>query len=169
MYGAGASPLKIEVLLACWTGKTGMSSMSGSGWKEVYPRPRCRVPNVVGESAAVAALAFPCGAPIPTDSPSVWGWEVFGWVSIRGVGFAAKLLPGGTRLGGVAGPCGDVWAGVAGRVGRSLRGGGVSQPPSRAPEGGVGKNSICAGERRHAAWIAGLGIYWIRSWETNVS
>jgi hypothetical protein len=84
---------------------------------------------------------------------------VLGWASIRGVGSYAKLLPGGIRLGGVTGPCGDVWTGVAGRARKGLRGGGVKRPPNRPLlEGGVGKNSVSAGVRRQVSWIAGLMI-----------
>jgi hypothetical protein len=163
------APLEGGDHLSCWIGKTGMSSRLGSRWEEVYARSGGRGPNAAGESAVVASVASSCGVPIPTGSTDDWGYEAFGWVSSLGIGSSTLMLPGGVRFGGVAGPRGEVCAGVAGRVGSGLRGGGVSQPPSRAPEGGVGKNSICAGERRHAAWIAGLGIYWIRSWETNVS
>ena len=86
-----------------------------------------------------------------------------------GVGSSPFISLGGVRFGGVAGPRGGVWAGVAGRVRRGLRGGGVRRPPNRPPEDGVGKNSVCAGVRRHVAWIARLRILWIRSWEKNVS
>ena len=92
-----------------------------------------------------------------------------GWVSSLGVGSYTLMLPGDARFGGVAGPRGDVWAGTAGRVGRGLRGGGVRRPPIRPLKGGVGKNSVCAGVRRYVAWMAGLRIWGIRSWETNVS
>jgi len=74
------------------------------------------------------------------------------------VGSSTLMLPGGVRVGGVTGPRGDMWAGVAGRVGRGLRGSGVRRPPNRTLEGGVGKNSVCTGVRRHVAWIAGLRI-----------
>jgi len=72
------------------------------------------------------------------------------------------MLPGGVRFGGVAGPRGDGWVGVAGRVGRGFRGGGVRLPPNRPLEDWVGKNSVCAGMRRHVAWIDELRIWWIR-------
>ena len=66
-------------------------------------------------------------------------------------------------LGGVAGLSGYVWAGIAGDMGRDLRGSGVRLHPNRPPKDGVGKNSICAAVRRYVAWIAGLRICWIRS------
>ena len=76
--------------------------------EEVYPRPQCRVPNAAGKSATVAAVASSCGVPIPTGSLSVWGWEVLGCVSNRGVGSSTLMLPRGVRFGGVTGPRGDV-------------------------------------------------------------
>jgi hypothetical protein len=113
---------------------------------------------VAGESVAVAAVDSSHGVPIPTGSPGVWGWEVLGWVSNNGVGSSTLMLSGGVRFGGVTGACGDVWASVAGRVGRGLHGGEVTRPPNRSPVGGVGKHSVCAGVRRHMAWILGLKI-----------
>jgi hypothetical protein len=103
-----------------------------------------------------------CGVPILTGFPGVWGWEVLGWVVIRGVGSSPLVLSRGVRFGGVYGTRGDVWAGVAGRMGRGLRGDGVKplkRPPNQTlVEGGVGKNSVCSGVRRHVACIAGLRI-----------
>ncbi len=82
-----------------------------------------------------------------------------GWVAIHGVGISPLMLPKGVRFGSVTRPRGDVWACVARRVGRGLRGGGVKRPPNRPPvEGGVGKNSVCSGVREHVACIVGLGI-----------
>ena len=81
-----------------------------------------------------------------------------GWVFNLGVESSTILLLGGVRLGGVAGPCGNVRAGVAGHVGIGLRGGRVRRPPNQPPRGRVGKNSVCAGVRRHVACIAGLRI-----------
>ena len=46
----------------------------------------------------------------------------------------------------MAGPSGDVWAGIAGDVGRSLRGSGVKWPLNRLPYGGVGKKSLLRSE-----------------------
>jgi len=74
-----------------------------------------------------------------------------GWVFNLGVESSTILLHGGVRFGDVAEPCGDVWAGIAGRVGRGLRGGGVRRPPNRPAKGGVEKISGCAGVRRHVA------------------
>jgi len=121
-----------------------MSSTSWSDWEEVYPRPRCRVPNAAGESATIAAVTSSCGLPIPPGSPGVWRWEVLGWVvgsfTLGGVGSSTSMLPGSVQFGGVSGPRGDDWAGVAGHVGRYLRESGVGRPLSRPPvEGGVGK------------------------------
>jgi len=71
------------------------------------------------------------------------------WVPNRGDVSSAKLWPGDSRRGGVTGPGGDAGAGVDGRVGRYLRGGGVRRPPNRPlVEGGVGMNWVCAGVRR---------------------
>jgi hypothetical protein len=130
-----------------------MSSMTRSGWDEEYPRPRCRGPRASGVSATVAIMALSYGVPSPTGSSSVWRCKVLGWVSTCGFRSSEKLLPaGGIRLGGVTGQCGDVLAGVAGRAGRGLRGGGVKRPPNRPlVEGGVGKISVCAGVRRQVA------------------
>ena len=71
--------------------------------------------------------------------------------------------------GGVAGPSGGVWAGIASDVGRSRRGRGVRRPPNRFPGGGVGKKSVCVAVRRHVAWINRLRIRWILSWHINAS
>ena len=120
-------------------------------------------------SVVVAIVASSYGIPTPTCSPNGRGWEAYERVSNLGVGMSTLWLPGGVRFGGVAGPRGDVWVGVSGRVGRGLRGGGVKRPPNRPLKGGVGKNSVCVGVRKHVAWIAGLRIWWSRSWETNVS
>ncbi len=68
------------------------------------------------------------------------------------------VMPGGVTV-----PSGDVWAGIAGVVGRGLRRSGVKRPLNWSLEGGVGKISICAVVRRHVAWIDGLQICWIRS------
>jgi hypothetical protein len=151
--------MKGEVFLACWIGKTCMSSKAWSGWEEVYPRPRCRVPNAVGESATIAAVVYSCGVPIPTSSPGVWWWSVLGWLSNRKIGSSTLMSPGAVRFGGLTVPRGDDWAGVAGRVGRGLRGDGVRRPPSRHPvEGEVGKSSVCSSVRRHVACITGLRV-----------
>ena len=137
----------------------GLFSRLGSGWEEVYLQPGCRSPNAAGESDAVADVVFSQEVPIPTGFPGVWGWEVLGWVFNRGIGSSTLMFSGGVRFGGVAGSCGGIWAGVAGRVGRGVRGGGVRRPPNRPPVGcGVGKNSVCAGVRRHVARITGLRI-----------
>jgi len=86
----------------------------------------------------------------------------FGWNS-------PGYIAGRRSVACVSGPRSNVWAGIAGRVGRGLLGGGVKRPPNRPPlEGGVGKNNICPGGRWQAAWIDGLKIFWIRSWQINV-
>ncbi len=77
--------------------------------------------------------------------------EMYPMSCCLGVMIATLGLSGSVRLGGVTGPHGDVCVGVAGIVGRRLRGGGVKRPPNRPIVGGVGKNSVCAGVRRHVA------------------
>ena len=74
-----------------------------------------------------------------------------GWVVNLGVGSSTLMPPGGVRFGGLAGPRGGVWAGVAGRVGRGLREGGFRRPLNRPPKDGVGKSGVCAGVKRHVA------------------
>ncbi len=59
--------------------------------------------------------------------------------------------PGGVPHGGVEGPSGDTWAGIAGEVGRSLRVSGVGCPLNRPPDGGVEKKIVCAAVRKHVA------------------
>ena len=140
-----------------------MSTKSGSDWEEVYPLPGCRGSNVAGVPAAVAVVASSYGMPTPSGSPDGRGWEAYKRVSNLGVGISTLWLPSGVRFGGVAGQRGDWLAGVAGILGRILRGNGVRRPPKQPPEGRVGKNSICADVRRHVALIAELRIWWIRS------
>ena len=95
---------------------------------------------------------------------------MLGLVLNSGAGSSAKWLPGDSRRVGVTGPGGDTGAGVAGRMGRGLRGNGVKRPPNRPlVEGGVGKICVCAGVRRQLALITGPRILWIRSWQINVS
>jgi hypothetical protein len=104
--------------------------------RERLGRGVCRGPNAADESVVVAAVSSSCGVPIPTGSPGVWWWEVLLWVSNREVGSSTIMFREVFGLlGGVTGPCADVWAGVAGRVGRGLRGGGVRRPPNRPPLG----------------------------------
>ena len=65
---------------------------------------------------------------------------MIGLVTNLRVGSSTFRLSIGVRFGDVSGPRSDDWAGVAGRVGRGLRGGGVRRPPNQPPlEGGVGK------------------------------
>ncbi len=85
--------------------------MSGSGWEEVYPRSRCRVPNAAGESAIVSA-----------------------------------------RVGGVFRARDEVWAGVAGFVGKSLRGGGVRRPRKR-PSLMIGVEKIVFAPAGGGMWL----------------
>jgi hypothetical protein len=111
-YGAGGPSMREEVHGACWIERTGMSSVPGSGWEEVYPRSRCRVPNATGEPATVSG-----------------------------------------RAGGVSGARGEVWAGVAGCVGRSLLGSGVRRPRKRpSVKNGVRKKK-CLPRREEACGL----------------
>ncbi len=53
------------------------------------------------------------------------------------------------QFGGGTGPQGIIWGGVAGIVGKIFRGGGDKRPPDQPKGGGVGKNIVCLGVRRH--------------------
>ena len=109
------------------------------------------------------------GVHVSADSPG-WDWGALGWVSNRGVGSLPWRLPRYGQFGGVTGPGGGVWAGVAGRMWRGLRGDGGRRPPNRPRAGGgVGQKIVCSGLRRHVACIAGIRICLIRSWQRNVS
>jgi hypothetical protein len=93
----------------------------------------------------------------PASSPRAWSRDVLGWVPNREIGSSAELMPGDSRRVGVTGPAGDAGAGVAECVGRGLRGSGVGCSPKRLiVEGGIGKNCVWAGVRRHVALIVGL-------------
>ena len=128
-----------------------MSTKLGSGWEEVYPLSECRGSSVADVPVVVVVVASSYVIPTPIGSPNGRGWEAFEGVSILGVWISKLWLPIGVRLGGVAGQRGDCWAAVDGIVGRDLRGVGSGDLQNDPPEGGVGKNSVCADVRRHVA------------------
>ncbi len=127
-----------------------MSPRSRSGWEEVYPLSCCLSARQSGESYAATVADSAYGMIISAGAP-IRGWGAWWWVSNLGIVITTLGLSGSVRLGGVTGPHGDVWVGVAGIVGRGLRGGGVKRPPNRPIGGVVRKNSACAGVRRHVA------------------
>ena len=80
---------------------------------------------MAGEPAVMMVMATSCGVHIPAGSRNGMGEDAGGWVSSLLVGLSKLGLLSGAPHGSVAGPSGDVWAGIAGDVGRSLRGSGV--------------------------------------------